>query len=273
MKRLCLLLLALTTAACATTTRGTTDVLVVDSDPPGARVTVSNGMAGTTPATFRLRRKGDYDVTIEKEGFEAVHVHVMHKVGGAGSAGMAGNLILGGLIGAAVDAGSGAMFDLVPNPIRVNLVRLDPEAAPATTPAPVTNDAAPPPPIAPPPPRRTFTAADDRAAASTLEAMSQLAAVLIAYRKSHGDLPPGATITAMYPALARERQVRIADYWENPFAIGRTANGFILVSAGADNEFDDRTWQQGGEQSDLAADAVLRVDGESQTFVRKWPAR
>lgn len=38
---------------------------------------------------------------------------------------MAGNVVVGGLIGAAVDAGSGAMKDLKPNPIQVNLELLD----------------------------------------------------------------------------------------------------------------------------------------------------
>ena len=40
----------------------------------------------------------------------------------AGSAGMAGNIVLGGLIGAAVDAGTGAMKDLQPNPVSVKLI-------------------------------------------------------------------------------------------------------------------------------------------------------
>jgi hypothetical protein len=47
---------------------------------------------------------------------------------GAGGAGMAGNVILGGLIGAVVDANSGATRELVPNPLRVTL---EPEAPPA----------------------------------------------------------------------------------------------------------------------------------------------
>ena len=34
---------------------------------------------------------------------------------------MAGNIIVGGIIGAAVDAGSGAMNELVPNPVVVEL--------------------------------------------------------------------------------------------------------------------------------------------------------
>jgi hypothetical protein len=44
---------------------------------------------------------------------------------------MAGNIVLGGLIGAAVDAGSGAMKELKPNPIVVKLVPLETEAVEA----------------------------------------------------------------------------------------------------------------------------------------------
>ena len=43
---------------------------------------------------------------------------------GAGAAGMAGNIVLGGLIGAAVDAGTGATKQLKPNPVKVTLVPL-----------------------------------------------------------------------------------------------------------------------------------------------------
>lgn len=34
---------------------------------------------------------------------------------------MAGNVVFGGLIGAGVDAGTGAMLELVPNPVKVTL--------------------------------------------------------------------------------------------------------------------------------------------------------
>ena len=57
----------------------------------------------------------------------------MTKVAGSGGAAMAGNVLVGGLIGAGVDASSGAMLDLVPNPMKVTL---EPEgaAAPASQP-------------------------------------------------------------------------------------------------------------------------------------------
>lgn len=120
---------------CATVTRGTKEVLVVGSEPIGAKVTTSIGLTGTTPATFKVSRKGGFVVTIEKEGYETVQVQVASQVAGGGAAGMAGNIILGGLIGAAVDAGSGATKQLKPNPIHVKLnpiVRSEGDAAPGS---------------------------------------------------------------------------------------------------------------------------------------------
>lgn len=109
---------------CATITRGNKEVLVIESSPPGADVNLSTGLAGKTPASFKVHRRGGFVVTIEKDGYERVEVQVESQVAGGGAAGMAGNVILGGLIGAAVDAGSGAMLELKPNPIRVDLVPL-----------------------------------------------------------------------------------------------------------------------------------------------------
>ena len=50
---------------------------------------------------------------------------------GGGGAGMAGNVILGGGIGAILDANNGATQELVPNPLKVTLEKL-PEASDAT---------------------------------------------------------------------------------------------------------------------------------------------
>lgn len=125
MKKLLLLALLISQVlivGCTTVTRGTKDVLVVESEPPGANVRLSNGMTGTTPTSFELPRKKNVVVTISKEGYETLNVNVTPKVVGAGAAGMAGNVLIGGLVGAAIDVGTGAMNDLYPNPIQVNLV-------------------------------------------------------------------------------------------------------------------------------------------------------
>src|SRR5262245_30892648 len=93
---------------CATITRGTTEVLVVETQPPGANVRIDPiGITCTTPCTVELKRKKDVIVQIEKAGYEHVKVNVLSEVAGAGAAGMAGNALVGGLIGVAVDAASG----------------------------------------------------------------------------------------------------------------------------------------------------------------------
>ena len=114
--------LLITSLGCASITRGTKDTLVVNSDPSGAKVTLSNGYSGKTPCSFKVSRKGGFVVKIEKEGYETVEVQVEGQISGGGAAGMAGNVVLGGLIGAGVDAATGATKDLKPNPIDVKLV-------------------------------------------------------------------------------------------------------------------------------------------------------
>lgn len=106
---------------CATITRGTTDTLQIETDPAGARADLSTGHTCSTPCAIKLPRKTDGIVKIYKEGYETIEVSFTNQISGAGGAGMAGNIIFGGIIGAGVDAGTGAMYNLVPNPIYVRL--------------------------------------------------------------------------------------------------------------------------------------------------------
>ena len=139
-------------SGCASLTRGTNDGLLVNSDPEQATVKVfrTNGnfskserknnwvgdskegkrefLQATTPANFKLARKGEYDIQISKEGYKPIEIEVTNKVTGAGSAGMAGNILFGGVIGAGIDAGTGAMKDLTPNPVRVYLAEVGSDA-------------------------------------------------------------------------------------------------------------------------------------------------
>lgn len=109
-------------AGCATITRGKNDALVVQSTPSGAQVEISDGQSCTsTPCTFKMPRKSEVNVLIKKDRCEPQQVRVTNKVAGAGGAAMAGNVVFGGIIGAGVDASTGAMLDLVPNPVVVNL--------------------------------------------------------------------------------------------------------------------------------------------------------
>jgi hypothetical protein len=138
-------------AACATITRGTTQAFTVETEPGGAVVATSNGLhCPATPCTFaRVPRESEFTVTITKPGYQTSTHTVTHETAGGGGAAMAGNVLVGGLIGAAIDGNNGATQDLVPNPLRVVLTPDAPapavaaaapaapaaEAAPAATPA------------------------------------------------------------------------------------------------------------------------------------------
>lgn len=110
-----------TLSGCSTVTRGTTEALVIESEPSGAQVNLSNGMTGTTPTSFKVKRKNDLIVTVSKPGYETAKINITPQVAGAGGAAMAGNVLVGGIIGIAIDASSGATKELKPNPVKVTL--------------------------------------------------------------------------------------------------------------------------------------------------------
>ena len=114
-------------SGCATITRGTTEAFVVETEPSGATVRTSLGlMCEPTPCVIpKVSREAAFTVTIEREGYRTTTHNVTHQMSGGGGAGMAGNIILGGVMGAAVDANTGATQELVPNPLRVTLIPVD----------------------------------------------------------------------------------------------------------------------------------------------------
>jgi len=113
---------ALSLGACATVTRGTNTAWEVSTSPPGAKVKTTNGFfCDSTPCSLKMPRKSQFTATITKDGYKPVDVVVTNKVSGGGGAGMAGNVLFGGIIGAGVDVTSGAMLDLTPNPVALTL--------------------------------------------------------------------------------------------------------------------------------------------------------
>ena len=146
---LCALALGAGASGCATITRGTSQDFRVESTPSGASVTTSNGFAcAATPCTFRMQRKHGFTVDATLPGYLPVHAVVTSNLSGNGAAGMAGNVLIGGLIGVGVDATSGATQDLTPNPLTLTLEPIPPE--PAVADAPASAGAATEPTVAPP---------------------------------------------------------------------------------------------------------------------------
>lgn len=124
-------------SGCATVTRGTQQKFAIVSEPPGADVSMTSGMACKTPCHLKLKRKDAFVATITKPGYKPAQVSVESKMHGGGATALAGNVIIGGIIGGAIDGSNGSLRDLTPNPLTVTLV---PEEAPgaAVTPSAVT---------------------------------------------------------------------------------------------------------------------------------------
>lgn len=108
-------------SGCATVVRGTKQNVRIESNPAGATIQLSTGARGVTPATFDLPRKDLVVVDFTKEGYEPLSVTMVPMQSKAGTIAGAGNALIGGAIGGAIDGGTGATLDLQPNPLIVTL--------------------------------------------------------------------------------------------------------------------------------------------------------
>jgi hypothetical protein len=148
--------LAAASAGCATVVRGTTEQVQFDSEPSGAevRTVVENactppncgeqqgardtaasygpvaptpppapvlGPACITPCTAQVGRRDVLIATFSKAGYKPQTVKVDTRVATGGAVAMAGNVIIGGVVGGVIDAGTGAALEHYPNPVKVIL--------------------------------------------------------------------------------------------------------------------------------------------------------
>jgi hypothetical protein len=113
--------LSLLLTSCATVVRGTKQTVRIESNPAGAKVHLSTGVEGVTPVTFELPRKDLVAVDFELDGYESLSVTLVPMRSKSGSIAGAGNALIGGAIGGAIDGGTGATLDLQPNPLIVTL--------------------------------------------------------------------------------------------------------------------------------------------------------
>jgi hypothetical protein len=111
------------TSACATITTGSNQALTVTSDPSGANCTLERGgetvgVVNPTPGSVTIP-KSTRDLTIrcERQGYEPG----VRTISSSFQVATLGNLILGGVVGLAVDAASGAVSSYEPN-IQVSLI-------------------------------------------------------------------------------------------------------------------------------------------------------
>ena len=115
---------ALTLPACATVTRGTKETYIIESTPSAAEVALSTGETCVTPCKLKLRRKDEFTARLTKEGYQPAEAQVESKFKGGGGVAAAGNVLIGGVVGAVLDGTNGSLMDLTPNPLRITLIPL-----------------------------------------------------------------------------------------------------------------------------------------------------
>src|SRR5215470_3424926 len=117
-----IVLLALLLPGCATVILGTEQEVAVNTNPAGVSVQFSNGQSCTSPCHIKTSRSASLVITLSKDGCQTQTATMVPTLSGAG-------VVLGGL----VDYGTGAVYDLQPNPLTVTLACNAAGAAAATS--------------------------------------------------------------------------------------------------------------------------------------------
>ena len=112
---------SLTLSGCASVVRGVNEDVTIQVTPANAEIRTSAGHACTGPCVINVPRKKEFTVTASAPGYQTEVIDVDTRFSGKGAAGIAGNVIVGGVIGVGVDAVSGATLDHFPNPVIFNL--------------------------------------------------------------------------------------------------------------------------------------------------------
>jgi hypothetical protein len=113
-------------ASCGSIIHGRNQEIGIGSTPSGAKVTIDNLTSANTPFVAKLSRKHLHVVKLESEGFAPMDVTLTRSVSGWAW----GNIIFGGLIGLAVDAGTGGLYKLSPEQLNTTLATKSASIAP-----------------------------------------------------------------------------------------------------------------------------------------------
>jgi hypothetical protein len=104
--------------SCATILEGSRQEVSIHSNPAGANIFINGENKGATPRTILMKRKiSARTVVLSIDGYENYEVNTKRKLNGY----FFGNILLGGVIGMAIDAATGAMYRITPAFIDVDL--------------------------------------------------------------------------------------------------------------------------------------------------------
>ena len=117
-----LLIFSIGISACATASQGTKQKITVNSNPQNAEVVTSHGYGcDETPCSFYVPRNSSFEMKVSKAGFSTKKVKVKTIVSGVGTAQSLGSVVLGGVVAGGYDIYKGAIFEISPNKVNVEL--------------------------------------------------------------------------------------------------------------------------------------------------------
>ncbi len=108
---------ALLFSSCATIVNGSKQTIRIYSQPAQATVFLNDIEVGQTPYETRLKRKGEYNVRIQLDGYLPYETRLTRKL----HAIYFGNILLGGIVGLIIDPITGAMYKLTPEELKAEL--------------------------------------------------------------------------------------------------------------------------------------------------------
>lgn len=129
MKHPVILVMLLVSAAlfsgCASIFRGSSEKLIIQSNPSGAEVRLSTGQSGITPYEVEVKRKDTIFIAITKNGYKPLDTAVISSIdGGSLGVGTVANVLFLPIVNDIVDYKTGANYSHKPNPLIVTLIPL-----------------------------------------------------------------------------------------------------------------------------------------------------
>ncbi len=109
--------LTIISMGCATIIHGPKQNVAIVSEPRKASIIIDEIPVGYTPYLSKITRNKTHIVKIEMEGYQTYETTLKRKLDGW----IFGNILIGGIIGIAIDAASGSMYRLTPKDVTVQL--------------------------------------------------------------------------------------------------------------------------------------------------------
>lgn len=109
--------MAVLCTSCASVMHGTRQSIGISTNPTNAEVWLDSRFVGRSPMIIEMKRKDNHFVQIRLDGYQPYDLTFTREISGW----VAGNIVCGGLIGLAIDAVTGGIYQLTPDQVQVEM--------------------------------------------------------------------------------------------------------------------------------------------------------